>query len=79
MSNYLLVHGSFGSPFGNWLPYLRSEIEKRGLIVYTPDFPTGVGYQNYKNWERVLESYVSAKLINENTVIYAHSIAPIFR
>ena len=79
MSNYLLVHGSFGSPFVNWLPYLRSEIEKRGLIVYTPDFPTGVGYQNYKNWERVLESYVSANLINENTVIYAHSIAPIFR
>ena len=78
MNNYLLVHGSFGSPFVNWFPYLRNEIENRNLVVYTPDFPTGVGYQNYNNWERVLESYVMSGLINEDTIIYAHSIAPIF-
>ena len=78
MTNYILIHGSFGSPFVNWFPYLRKEIEKKELVVYTPDFPTGVGYQNYKNWSKVLESYISAGLINENTTIYAHSIAPIF-
>lgn len=77
-NNYILIHGSFGSPFVNWFPYLRNEIEKRNLAVYTPDFPTGVGYQNYTNWEKVLESYVSVGIINENTIIYAHSIAPIF-
>ena len=55
MNNYLLVHGSFGSPFVNWFPYLRNELEKRELVVYTPDFPTGVGYQNYDNWSKVLE------------------------
>ena len=78
MNNYLLIHGSFGSPFVNWFPYLRNEIEKKGLVVYTPDFPTGVGYQNYNNWEKVLESYLDCGLINENTIIYAHSIGPIF-
>lgn len=26
-NNYVLVHGSFGSPFVNWFPYLRKEIE----------------------------------------------------
>ena len=77
-SNYFIIHGSFGSTFVNWFPYLRKEIEKKELVVYTPDFPTGVGYQNYKNWSKVLESYISAGLINENTTIYAHSIAPIF-
>lgn len=77
-SNYFIIHGSFGSPFVNWFPYLRKEIEKKELEVYTPDFPTGVGYQNYNNWSKVLESYVSAGLINNNTTIYAHSIAPIF-
>lgn len=76
--NYLLVHGSFGSPFSNWIPWLRNELEKEGLEVYTPDFPTGVGFQNYNNWSRLLKSYVEAGIINENTVIYAHSIAPIF-
>lgn len=78
MNNYLIVHGSFGSPFGNWFPYLRGELEKRELVVYTPDMPSGVGYQNYDNWSNVMKTYVDAGIINENTVIFAHSIAPVF-
>lgn len=77
-NNYLLVHGSFGSPFSNWIPFLRKEIENKNLEVYTPDLPSGVGYQNYGNWSKLLKVYVDAKIINENTVIFAHSIAPIF-
>ena len=77
-NNYFIIHGSFGSPFGNWVPYLRKEIENRGLEVYTPDFPTGVGYQNYENWEKLLRVYVESGLINKNTTIFAHSIAPVF-
>jgi len=46
--------------------------------VYTPDLPTGVGYQNYDNWSNVLKCYVETGIINENTVIFAHSIAPVF-
>lgn len=78
MNNYLLVHGSFGSPFSNWIPWLRSELEKQNLTVYTPDFPTGIGYQTYKNWFNLLKSYVSSNVLNENTTIFAHSIAPVF-
>lgn len=77
-NNYLLIHGSFGSPFSNWIPYLREKIENKNLEVYTPDFPTGVGYQNYENWSRLLKTYVEANTINENTIIFAHSIAPVF-
>lgn len=77
-SNYMLVHGSFGSPFSNWIPYLRREIENKELEVYTPDFPTGVGFQSYTNWCKILKCYVEANIINQNTVIYAHSIAPVF-
>ena len=78
MNNYLLLHGSFGSPFSNWLPWLRSELEKQNLIVYTPDFPTGVGFQTYENWSKLLKCYVSSNILNENTIIFAHSIAPVF-
>lgn len=78
MSNYFIIHGSFSSPFSNWIPYLRGEIEKRNLVVYTPDFPSGVGYQNYESWEQLLLIYAKAGLLNENTVIFAHSIAPAF-
>lgn len=77
-NNYLLVHGSFSSPFSNWIPWLRGEIEEKGGAVYTPDFPTGVGYQNYENWEKLLKCYVDSKIMNENTIIFAHSIAPAF-
>ena len=78
MKNYFIIHGSFGNPFVNWFPFLRKEIESKGLEVYTPDFPTGVGYQNYTNWEEVLKAYLDAGLINDNTTIFAYSIAPIF-
>lgn len=78
MNNYLLIHGSFGSPFVNWFPYLRKEIEKKRYIVYTPDFPTGVGYRNYTNWSKLLKVYSDLDIINDNTIIFAHSIAPVF-
>lgn len=76
--NYVLLHGSFSSPFSNWLPWLRKELEDRQLTVYTPDLPSGVGFQNYENWEKIMKCYVECGLINENTTIFAHSIAPVF-
>lgn len=77
-TNFFLIHGSFGSPFANWLPWLHQELTKRDYEVYTPDFPTGVGFQNYQNWSKLLEAYLDAGLLNEETTIYAHSIAPVF-
>lgn len=77
-NNYFIIHGSFGSPFVNWFGWLRKEIESKNLEVYTPDFPKGVGKQNYDNWSRLLKCYVDVGAINENTILFAHSIAPIF-
>lgn len=76
--NYFLIHGSFGNPFVNWLPWLRKELRNKSKEVYTPDFPTGVGVQNYENWAKLFKVYLDAGLITENTIIFAHSIAPIF-
>jgi hypothetical protein len=30
------------------------------------------------NWEKLLKCYVDFGILNENTIIFAHSIAPIF-
>lgn len=76
--NYLLIHGSFGSPFVNFIPWLRGEIEKKTSKIYTPDFPTGVGYQNYENWSKLLKIYLDLNILNSDTIIFAHSIAPVF-
>lgn len=78
-NNYFIIHGSFSSPFSNWIPWLRKEIENGGVEnVYTPDLPSGVGYQNFDNWNELMKVYVKAGLINENTIIFGHSIAPAF-
>lgn len=78
-SNYFIIHGSFSNPFSNWIPWLRKEIENRGVDnVYTPDLPSGVGYQNFANWNAIMNVYKEAGLIDENTVLFAYSIAPVF-
>ena len=78
MNNYFIIHGSFASPFSNWIPWLRKKLENKNLNVYTPDLPSGVGYQTYDAWDKIMTCYLESGLINENTVIYGHSIAPVF-
>lgn len=78
MQNYFIIHGSFGSPFGNWFSWLYDFISSDKKQVYVPQFPIGVDYQNYENWSKLLKYYVDLGLINQNTVIIGHSIAPIF-
>ena len=78
MENYFLIHGSFSSPYSNWIGWLHDFIEEEGKQVYVPQFPIGVGYQNYENWSKLLKYYLDLGLIHENTTIIAHSIAPVF-
>ena len=74
MSNYVIIHGSFGSKDGNWFPWLKEKLEEKSYKVDVPQFPIGVGNQNYENWASELDKLD----INENTIIIAHSIAPVF-
>ncbi len=78
MENYFIIHGSFSSPYSNWIGWLHDFIQTEGKQVYVPNFPVGVGYQNYENWSRLLKNYLDIGLIGENTIIIAHSIAPVF-
>ena len=78
MNNYFIIHGSFSNPSSNWFNWLQSYLVDEGKEVYLPDFPTGVKYQNYDNWSKLLKVYLDLGLINENTVMIGHSIAPVF-
>ena len=77
-NNYFIIHGSFSSPYSNWIAWLHDFISSDGKQVYVPDFPIGVGYQNYENWSKLLKCYLDLGLINEKTIIIGHSIAPVF-
>lgn len=78
MENYFIIHGSFSSPYSNWFGWLHDFLQDEGKQVYVPDLPIGVGYQNYENWSKLLKYYLDLGLINENTIIIGHSIAPVF-
>lgn len=78
MENYFIIHGSFSSPYSNWIGWLHDFIETEGKQVYVPDFPIGVGYQSYENWSRLLKYYWDLGFITEHTTIIGHSIAPVF-
>ncbi len=76
MYDYVIVHGSYGSPFENWFAWLASELEKLGKKVLVPQFPCGQNMQNYENWSRVLQAY--QHLTNKKTTFIGHSLAPAF-
>ena len=74
MKNYIIMHGTGGSKDGNWFPWLKNEIEKQGFHCELKQFPICMGTQSYGSWAREFDKFS----IDENTIIFAHSLAPIF-
>jgi hypothetical protein len=75
MNNAFIFHGAGGYPEENWFPWLKVELEAKGLEVIVPHFPTPEG-QSLEAWLKVLEPYRSK--INAETILVAHSLGCIF-
>jgi predicted alpha/beta hydrolase family esterase len=71
----IIIHGAYGSPEENWIPWLKEELESRGHQTYVPRFPTPEG-QNLENWLRIFSEYSSK--IDADTVLVGHSIGAAF-
>lgn len=67
-----MIHGSYGSPYTHWTPWLKSELEKNKISFIAPSFPTPAN-QNYSAWSELLNYYLKHNLITEDTVFVAHS------
>lgn len=71
--NVIIIHGAYGSPEENWLPWLKSELEKLGCEVFVPKFPTPEN-QSLENWMQILDTY--DKYFDSDLVMIGHSLGP---
>lgn len=75
ISRALIVHGSYGSPDGNWFPWLEKKLEGIGILALTPRFPTPEG-QNLENWREVLAHDIGT--IGPGWLLFGHSLGVAF-
>lgn len=75
MAEAFIIHGSYGSPEENWFPWLKEELEKLGLRVFVPRFPTPEG-QSMENWMEVFNIHI--RDVDENTILVGHGTGAVF-
>lgn len=73
--NITIVHGTMGSPSGNWFPWAKQHFAARGHAVVVPAFPTPEN-QNPPAWLEVLQRAVPP--LDAKTVLIGHSIGATF-
>lgn len=71
MRNALILHGTLGSPTGNWFQWLKTELEKKGLEVWLPQLPHAE-QPSLKEWADFVHTNCPFE-INEETLIVGHS------
>jgi len=74
---YFILHGSFGASSGNWFPWLHDVLASKGHRCFVPAFPTPED-QTFNNWASILDAYNKIGLMNEQTILVAHSSAAAF-
>lgn len=77
INHYFIIHGSYGNPYKNWIPWLYKRITKRKNKCIVPHFPSPIG-QNFTTWSNILTQYKNSGYINENTVMITHSLGGIY-
>ncbi|HNY25339.1 MAG TPA: alpha/beta hydrolase [Alphaproteobacteria bacterium] len=71
----IILHGTGGSPEGNWFPWLKEKLERHGNIVYVPKLPTPEN-QSLQNW--LVAFYNQVPSLDENTILIGHSCGAAF-
>jgi len=75
MVSAAIVHGTMGSPQGNWFPWLKTELEKRSVAVTVPAMPTPEG-QTLQGWRSAFADQVGA--LNTGSLLIGHSVGAVF-
>jgi len=76
MKNALILHGAGNDHTGNWFPWLKSELEKKGYKVWVPDLPNS-DVPNLNDWLETIFSNKDWKF-DEESIIVGHSAGATF-
>lgn len=71
MKTALILHGTLGSPEGNWFTWLKSELEAKGLQVWLPQLPRAE-QPSLQEWAEFVHDNCPFA-IDEETLIVGHS------
>jgi predicted alpha/beta hydrolase family esterase len=74
-TRYIIIHGTKGSPSGNWFPWLAAELGAKNAEVVIPEMPTPQG-QSLESWFAAF--YRQAGTIDSETCIIGHSLGAVF-
>lgn len=71
MKTAIILHGTLGSPQGNWFQWLKKELESRGFTVWLPELPNA-NQPSLSLWSKFVQKECPFT-INEDTLIVGHS------
>ncbi len=66
----VILHGTKGSPDGNWFPWLKEQLETKAHDVYVPKLPTPEN-QSKTSWCKELDA--QAPIFDKDTILIGHS------
>lgn len=75
MGTIYLIHGAYGNPAENWLPWLAGKLETEGHEVIVPRFPTPER-QSLQNWLEVFREHLNH--LDHTSLMVGHSLGPVF-
>src|SRR3989338_10261381 len=71
MKNALILHGAGNDSQGNWFPWLKLKLEKKGYRVWSPDLPNS-DEPEQESWLHTIFSNKSW-MLDEDSVLIGHS------
>lgn len=75
MKKALILHCWLGSPEGDWYPWLKKELEKKGYEVWVPELPTMAS--NKPEMGSMLKMIKESKFVDKETIVIGHSLGAV--
>lgn len=72
-SNIFVLHSLNGDTINTWGKEVESEFAGKGIKVFLPEFPIREN-SSFKEFDKILSSYIKSGLLNSNSIIVCHSI-----